>query len=78
MDRCDQCGTKTRGDGVITATGRNLCGACAGGLLGAVVGAETGDLGTAIAVGYSDAPGSGRGVWSWIRRALRGAKIDRG
>jgi len=78
MDRCEQCGTKTRDAGVITPTGRSLCGSCAGEYLGAVVGAETGDLGTAIAIGYSEGPGRGRGAWSWIRRVLGRDEADRG
>lgn len=72
MERCEQCGAKIRGSGTTTALGRRLCDTCGDGFVAATLGTMDNDLGLAISLGYSPAPGRPRGILNWIRTSLRG------
>jgi len=67
--RCQKCGTKLR-EAYPSPLGEQLCAGCHDQVVGAVVGVETGSLGTAIAMAGSDAARP-NGVLAWIRSALR-------
>lgn len=72
MPRCEQCGLKVRDGGLTTVTGRQLCSTCGDVVTGTTLGMMQGDVGTAIALGYSKEPGVGSGILAWVRKALKG------
>jgi hypothetical protein len=62
MERCEECGTKLRGEGRTTPFGRRVCADCSDKIVGPLMGLQADSAGMAAA---------GPGLLRWIRGALK-------